>query len=63
MQPNFTTNPAFTVVELKYHGKNETRREIPQLWEQFNARVDEIQHRASTHNAYGVRPCGRAGGG
>lgn len=54
MEPTFTTQPAFTVVGLKYRGKNENKQDIPQLWEQLNPRAAEVQHRADPHTAYGI---------
>ncbi|MBN1487082.1 MAG: GyrI-like domain-containing protein [Anaerolineae bacterium] len=54
MEPKIMTKPAFTVVGLKYHGKNEAN-ELPQLWAELNPRIDEIQHQTG-YAAYGV--CG-----
>lgn len=53
MEPKIVTKPAFTVVGLMYHGKNENN-EIPQVWNKLNPRHGEIQHK--TGLAYGV--CG-----
>ena len=53
MEPEIVTKPAFTVVGLMYHGKNEND-EIPQVWSKLNPRHSEIQHK--TGLAYGV--CG-----
>ena len=53
MEPKIVTKPAFTVVGLMYHGKNENN-EIPQVWDKLNPRYEEIQHRVGP--AYGV--CG-----
>jgi AraC family transcriptional regulator len=53
MEPKIVTKPAFTVVGMKYRGKNE-KSEIPQLWEQFGPRICEIKHLADPHVAYGV---------
>jgi AraC family transcriptional regulator len=47
------TKPEFTVVGMRYHGKNESG-EIPALWVQFGPRMDEIQHRRLRWEAYGV---------
>ena len=44
---------AFTVVGLKYRGKNE-QNEIPQLWQALGPRSGEIQHRADHTTAYGI---------
>lgn len=52
MEPTFTTKPAFTVVGMLYRGRNETGQEIPQLWDVFIPRRDEIKNR--TDIAYGV---------
>jgi AraC family transcriptional regulator len=54
MEPQIIAKPAFTVVGLKYRGKNE-HNEIPQLWESlFPDRVAEIQHKVDPHVSYGV---------
>lgn len=53
MEPKIVTKPAFTVVGLMYHGKNENN-DISQVWGKLNPRHEEIQHRAGP--AYGV--CG-----
>jgi AraC family transcriptional regulator len=53
-QPVFVNKPAFSVVGLKYRGKNATKQEIPHLWDRFIPREGEIQHRAEPHLAYGV---------
>ncbi len=55
MEPKIVTKPAFTVVGLLYHGKNENN-EIPRLWEQLNPRFNEIRAKVSPAVAYGV--CG-----
>jgi AraC family transcriptional regulator len=52
MEPKIVTKPAFTVVGMKYLGKNETN-EIPQLWEKFMPREGEIKQRANPFG-YGV---------
>ncbi|MBN1179692.1 MAG: GyrI-like domain-containing protein [Anaerolineae bacterium] len=53
MEPKIVTKPAFTVVGMKYHGKNEND-EIAQMWAEFNPRIPEIKHQSGP--AYGV--CG-----
>lgn len=53
MEPKIISKPAFTVVGVKYHGKNE-KDEIPQMWQAFGPRVCEIKHVAAPHVAYGV---------
>lgn len=45
--------PAFTVVGMKYRGKNENK-EIPQLWSQFLPRVSEIQNITDHDLCFGV---------
>ncbi len=55
MEPKIMTKPAFTVVGLLYHGKNENN-EIKSLWEQLNPRFDEIKSQVEPPVAYGV--CG-----
>lgn len=54
MEPKIVTKPAFTVVGMLYHGKNENN-EIAQVWSEFMPRVKEIEH-MGLQNAYGV--CG-----
>jgi AraC family transcriptional regulator len=53
MQPQFVTKPAFTVVGLLLHTQPMTP-EIPQLWDKFVPRIDEIQHGAEPHVSYGL---------
>ena len=53
MEPKIVKRAAFTVVGMKYHGKNENN-DIPQMWGQFGSRVPEIKHRVDPHVAYGV---------
>jgi len=53
MEPKFIELPAFTVVGMRYFGKNENQ-EISGLWDQFNQRVPEIQHITPGSAAYGV---------
>ena len=55
MEPKIVTKPAFTVVGLLYHGKNENN-EIPQLWAEFMTRSQELKQVATPHLGYGV--CG-----
>ena len=55
MEPKVVTKPAFTVVGMLCHGKNENN-EIPQLWREFMPRAQEIRQVATPHCAYGV--CG-----
>jgi predicted transcriptional regulator YdeE/DNA-binding transcriptional MerR regulator len=53
MQPKFVELPAFTVVGMRYYGRNE-HQEISGLWGEFNMRVPEIQHVTPGSAAYGV---------
>jgi len=55
MEPKIVSRPAFTIVGMKYHGKNE-QNEIPQMWEAFLPRVGDIQRIVNPGVAYGV--CG-----
>ncbi len=58
MEPKIVTKPAFTVVGMLYHGKNENN-EIPRLWDEFNPRMQEIKQMVTPPRAYGV--CGNPG--
>jgi AraC family transcriptional regulator len=53
MEHKIVSLPAFTVVGMKYRGKNE-HDEIPQLWGQFVPRIPEIQDRNPDPATYGV---------
>jgi AraC family transcriptional regulator len=53
MEPKIVSRPAFTVVGVKYHGKNENN-EIPQMWQALGPRFGEIQHISEAHTAYGI---------
>ena len=53
MNPKIVRRPAFTVVGLKYRGKNE-HEEIPALWSKFWPRHAEIHHRVEPVWSYGV---------
>jgi AraC family transcriptional regulator len=53
MQAKIVRKPAFSVVGMSYHGKNQ-HNEIPQLWRSFGPRMGEVQHVAHPENAYGV---------
>ena len=53
MQPQFVTKPAFAVVGLLLHTKP-MAPEIPQLWDKFVSRIDEIPHVAEPHVSYGL---------
>jgi AraC family transcriptional regulator len=50
MEPRIASLPAFTVVGIKYHGKNENN-EIKQMWNDFGPRMGEIKHKRA---CYGV---------
>jgi AraC family transcriptional regulator len=53
MEPQIQSKSAFTVVGMKYRGKNQ-EQEIPALWREFAPRIDEIKHRTAAHDSYGV---------
>lgn len=53
MEPKILTKPAFTVVGMLYHGKNENN-EIAQMWGEFVPRIGEIKHGVGPEVAYGV---------
>jgi AraC family transcriptional regulator len=53
MEPTIVKKEAFTVVGMKYRGKNE-HREIPQLWSVFIERIPMVKHIADPHVCYGV---------
>ena len=53
MEPKIVSMPAFTVVGVKYRGKNENN-EIKQMWQSFGPRMLEIQHKVDAHTALGV---------
>ena len=53
MEPKIERHPAFRIVGMKVHGKNE-HGEIPKMWGEFAARVAEVQDRAEQNVTYGV---------
>lgn len=53
MEHQIVSKPAFTVVGMRYRGKNE-HDEIAQLWGQFVPRIQEIQDRNPDPATYGV---------
>ena len=53
MEPQFVTKPAFTVVGLLIHTRPMTP-EIPNLWQQFDLRMDEVPHLAEPGVSYGL---------
>jgi len=55
MEIKIITKPAFTVAGMAYYGKNENN-EIPQMWDQFNQRYEEIENKLDPLVCYGV--CG-----
>ena len=55
MEPKIKTKPAFTVVGVQYHGKNE-HNEIAQMWQAFMPRMAEIGPKVKPDESYGV--CG-----
>lgn len=53
MEPKIVSRPAFAVVGVKYHGKNEND-EIKQMWQDFGPRMSEIKHVVNSCVCYGV---------
>ena len=53
MDPRIIKRPDLKVVGMKYRGNNENE-EIPQLWDAFWPRHEEIAHRVPDMVAYGV---------
>jgi AraC family transcriptional regulator len=53
MEPKIVERSGFTVVGLKYRGKNENN-EIPQLWQVLGPRAGAIKNRVDDHVAYGI---------
>jgi AraC family transcriptional regulator len=53
MSIKIAERPKFTVVGLKYRGKNE-QGEIPQLWQALGPRTGEIQNMVDDKAAYGI---------
>jgi predicted transcriptional regulator YdeE/DNA-binding transcriptional MerR regulator len=53
MEPKIVTKPAFTVVGMLYHGRNENN-EIAQMWGEFVPRMGEIKHATGAHETFGV---------
>ena len=53
MQPQLITKPAFTVVGLRIQTKPMTP-DIPNLWQQFGPRIDEVNALAEPHVSYGL---------
>ncbi len=53
MDPKIESRPAFQVVGLTYHGRNE-HGEIPALWEELNLRWGELLALGETRGCYGI---------
>jgi AraC family transcriptional regulator len=53
MEPRIVELAGFTVVGLRYHGKNENN-EIPQMWAAFHPRIGEIKNMVTDRTAYGI---------
>jgi predicted transcriptional regulator YdeE/DNA-binding transcriptional MerR regulator len=56
MEPKIISRPAFTVVGVRYYGKNE-HQEISQLWAEFNKRSEEIRYVSDEPAAFGICQC------
>jgi predicted transcriptional regulator YdeE len=53
VEVEIVNRPAFTVVGIMYHGKNEAN-EVPRLWGELWSRSKEIKNRVDPSVAYGV---------
>ncbi|THB73443.1 MAG: AraC family transcriptional regulator [Desulfobacteraceae bacterium] len=53
MEPEIKTKDTFKVIGLRYFGNNENN-EIPQLWQEFMLRWDEVPNLANPRHSYGV---------
>jgi AraC family transcriptional regulator len=53
MEPKIVSRPAFTVVGLRYRGKNE-HNEIPRMWSEFGPRMAAVKHVVNPDISYGV---------
>ena len=53
MESKFVTLPAFTVVGMKYYGKNENN-EIKAMWQEYLPRMKETKHTTGEHVSYGI---------
>jgi AraC family transcriptional regulator len=53
MEPRIVEKSGFTVVGLRYHGKNENS-EIPQVWDALHTRIGEIKNLVTDRIAYGI---------
>jgi len=52
-EPKVVTKSAFTIVGMKYRGKNENN-EIPEMWQVFMPEAEKIEHRVNRFVAYGA---------
>jgi len=55
-KPEIVSKEAFTVVGLKYRGKNENQ-EIPGLWQKLLPRFGELRGMVKSEVSYGVMGC------
>ena len=53
MEPKIVERGGFTIIGMKYRGKNENS-EIPRMWEILNPRACEIKDRVDDRVAYGI---------
>ena len=53
MEPRIVELAGFSVVGLKYHGRNENK-EIPEMWDAFHLRIPEIRNMVTDRTAYGI---------
>ena len=53
MHTKIEQKPGFTIVGMKYRGKNQ-KNEVPQLWEVFVPRMAEVLNRTGLGVSYGV---------
>ena len=60
MEVKIVTKPAFTAVGLPYYGKNETKKEIPAVWDNLMPRIKEIPN--ITGPSYGLCSAAEADG-
>ena len=61
MEPRIVEKPAFTMVGIRYRGRNQNQ-EIRQLWETFMPRVPEIPHISGPAYGYSCMLEGAADG-
>ena len=53
MQPTLVVKPTFTVVGIRIH-TSPMSQDIPNLWQRFGPRIDEVQYVAEPHVSYGL---------